>query len=121
MDFKQEKEIAEFWEKEKIYKFEISEKIDKIELIDPITRNIIREQEDAWFFPAKHYVVSPDLRTRALTTIRKEVDEVLIKTEKIRNMALRTGHGFTVYIFDTLLMLFDSKTVPEQRDSPAAA
>jgi len=62
---------------EKIYRFEISEKIDKIELIDPITRNIIREQEDAWFFPAKHYVVSSDLRTRALITIRKEADEQL--------------------------------------------
>lgn len=62
---------------EKIYRFEVSNFIEQIELIDPVSRKILREVEDAWFFPAKHYVASPEARTRSFKTIKQELDERL--------------------------------------------
>jgi excinuclease ABC subunit B len=67
---------------EKIYRFEIDEKIRRIEIIDPITRKILREQEDTWFFPAKHYVATPEAREKAFAEIKKELDAQLKKFEK---------------------------------------
>ena len=65
-----------------IYRFEISNRIDRIELIDTVTRSVKREQEDAWFFPAKHYVVGPAARERAFVSIRRELDEQLALFQK---------------------------------------
>ncbi len=62
---------------EKIYRFEVSNYIDSIEMIDPVTRKILKEQEDVWFFPAKHYVASPEARERAYTSIKTELEERL--------------------------------------------
>lgn len=67
---------------EKIYRFEVSDTIDRIEQIDPITRKILREQEDIWFFPARHYVAPPDARERAIVSIRKELDDQLALFKK---------------------------------------
>ena len=47
-----------------IYRFEIDAKINLIELVDPITRKIKKQIEDAWIFPARHYVASPDLKAK---------------------------------------------------------
>ncbi len=58
---------------ERIYRFEISTQIDRIEVVDPVTRKILREIEDAWFFPAKHYIVGDVARERAFTTIKEEL------------------------------------------------
>ncbi len=62
---------------ERIYRFEISTQIDRIEVTDPVTRKILREIEDAWFFPAKHYIVGEVARERAFTTIKEELKEQL--------------------------------------------
>ena len=62
---------------EKIYRFEISNYIDRIELVDPVTRKVLREVKDAWFFPAKHYVVDDESRERAHKTIQAELKERL--------------------------------------------
>ncbi len=67
---------------EKIYRFEVSDTIDRIEQIDPITRKILREQEDIWFFPARHYVAPPAARTRAVESIREELKNQLAVFEK---------------------------------------
>jgi len=67
---------------EKIYRFEISNTIDRIEQIDPITRKILREQEDIWFFPARHYVAPPAARVRAVESIREELKQQLALFEK---------------------------------------
>ncbi len=67
---------------EKIYRFEITSHIDRIERIDPVTRKVIREQEDAWFFPAKHYVAGPEARERAFVSIKAELAEQLAVFEK---------------------------------------
>lgn len=67
---------------ERIYRFEVGETIERIEVIDPLQRNVVRDAEDAWFFPAKHYVVSDDSRERAFITIRKELDAQLALFQK---------------------------------------
>ena len=67
---------------EKIYRFEVTNYIDRIEYVDAITRKIIREQEDVWFFPAKHYIASPESRMRAFNSIKKELDEQLTYFKK---------------------------------------
>jgi len=59
---------------EKIYRFEISNRIEKIERLNPVTRKVEREQEDVWFFPAKHYVASPAVKERAFENIRAELE-----------------------------------------------
>lgn len=67
---------------EKIYRFEIGERIERIEQIDPITRKILREQEDIWFFPARHYVAPPTARENAVISIKKELEEQLALFQK---------------------------------------
>ncbi len=62
---------------EKIYRFETSDTIDRIEQIDPVTRKVLREQEDVWFFPARHYVAPPEARARAIISIRQELKDQL--------------------------------------------
>lgn len=62
---------------ERIYRMEITDKIEHIDVYDPITRNLIRTQEDLWLFPAKHYVASPEMRTRAIDSIKAELKEQL--------------------------------------------
>ncbi|MCX6781915.1 MAG: excinuclease ABC subunit UvrB [Candidatus Magasanikbacteria bacterium] len=67
---------------EKIYRFGISEKIDYIEAIDPVTRKVIRSQEDLWLFPSKHYVVGESVKENAFKEIRGELKLQLAKFEK---------------------------------------
>lgn len=62
---------------EKIYRFEVSNHIDHIELLHPVSRKVIHVLEDAWFFPAKHYVASPEARERAYANIETELKEQL--------------------------------------------
>lgn len=65
-----------------IYRFEISNRIDNIERVDSITRVVKKELEDAWFFPARHYVVGEDARNKAFESIRAELKEQLAKFER---------------------------------------
>jgi excinuclease ABC subunit B len=67
---------------EKIYRFELSSTIDRIEQIDPITRKVLQEQNDIWFFPARHYVAPPESRERAIVSIRAELETQLALFQK---------------------------------------
>ena len=67
---------------EKIYRFGISEKIDYIEMVDPVTRKVLRSQQDLWLFPCKHYVLNENEKERALEKIKSELKEQLAKFEK---------------------------------------
>ena len=62
---------------ELIYRFEISDKIDLIEIVDPITRNVKANSNDAWFFPAKHYVINEEEQNQAFQTISSELEDRL--------------------------------------------
>jgi len=74
-----------------IYRLEVSDKIELIERIDPVTRKVVggtgrdlsvREQEDLWLFPAKHYVMSSESRDRAIGRIESEIKEQLALFKK---------------------------------------
>ncbi|OGF35467.1 excinuclease ABC subunit B [Candidatus Falkowbacteria bacterium RIFOXYC2_FULL_48_21] len=67
---------------EKIYRFEIDDHIRSISLICPITRRLLSEPPDAWFFPAKHYIVDQETQTQALAQIRTELKEQLAILKK---------------------------------------
>jgi excinuclease ABC subunit B len=62
---------------ERVYRFEVSNFIEAVELVDSISRKVLKELEDTWFFPAKHYVASPESRTKAFVTIKDELKERL--------------------------------------------
>ena len=65
-----------------IYRFEISSHIDSIEFVDSVTRKVKRSQEDAWFFPARHYVVGEEGRKQAFERINNELQNQLALLEK---------------------------------------
>ncbi|MDP2684232.1 MAG: excinuclease ABC subunit UvrB [bacterium] len=67
---------------EKIYRFEISDKINLIEIVDHVTRKVLAESNDAWIFPAKHYVATEESRARAFQSINDELKKRLKFFEK---------------------------------------
>ena len=68
---------------EVIYRIEAPRGIvSRIEKIDPITKRVLREQEDVWIFPAKHFITVGPERERALKDIRHELSERLAWFEK---------------------------------------
>jgi excinuclease ABC subunit B len=68
---------------EKIYRIEAPRgRVEAIVVIDPVTKHIIREQQDAWFFPAKHFITQGPERERAIVEIRQELKERLDYFEK---------------------------------------
>lgn len=62
---------------EMIYRLEISDTIEQIEQVDPLTRQSRRVIPDAWFFPAKHYVATTQMREKAINSIRTELADQL--------------------------------------------
>jgi len=67
---------------EKIYRFEIGNRIELIELVDPVTRKVLKDLKDAWFFPAKHYVIGEEMKAQAIINIKQELKEQLQQFEK---------------------------------------
>ncbi len=63
---------------EVIYRLEMPRGIvERIAKVDPVTREVKREQKDLWVFPAKHFVTLGPERERALTLIRQELRDRL--------------------------------------------
>jgi excinuclease ABC subunit B len=57
-------------------------KIVSVEEFDPVTRKSRGKKDDAWIFPAKHFITPPDVRERAAVDIRAELKaqlEILTK------------------------------------------
>ncbi|MBU1132267.1 excinuclease ABC subunit UvrB [Patescibacteria group bacterium] len=71
---------------ENIYRCEISEKINSIELIDHVSRKKFSDLQDAWFFPAKHYVIGAEGKAAALKSIRSELEERLAELKKRKKL-----------------------------------
>ncbi len=51
--------------------------VDRIVKTDPLTRAVMKEQQDLWVFPAKHFVTLGPERERAMKEIRKELEDRL--------------------------------------------
>jgi excinuclease ABC subunit B len=68
---------------ESVYRIEAPKGIvDAIFVMDPVTRKIKREIEEAWIFPAKHFITPGPERERALVAIRHELAERLAQFER---------------------------------------
>ncbi|MFA5129551.1 MAG: excinuclease ABC subunit UvrB [Patescibacteria group bacterium] len=68
---------------EMIYRIEApSGIVQNIDAIHPVSGKVIRSQEDAWFFPAKHFITPGNEREKAIKLIRKEMEERIEFFEK---------------------------------------
>src|SRR5688572_27530510 len=68
---------------ETVIKVELwGDQVDRIARIDPITGEIIEELQEAWIYPATHYVASHDRMQRAITGIEAELSHRLIELEQ---------------------------------------
>ncbi len=56
--------------------------ISKIIKIDPVSSEIIKEEESVFIFPAKHFITEDVKKNRALTEIKKELADQLKKFKK---------------------------------------
>jgi excinuclease ABC subunit B len=53
------------------------DEIDRIAEIDRITGNVVERMQYFYVFPARHYVIPPELQKLALSSIRQELDDRL--------------------------------------------
>jgi len=66
-----------------IYRLEILDgKIKQILVIDSITREIIKEEDTFFLFPAKHFISTPEQSAKAFKTIKAELKKRLLELEK---------------------------------------
>jgi excinuclease ABC subunit B len=56
--------------------------ISKITKVDPISSQIIKEEENIFIFPAKHFITEEVKKTKALVEIKKELNKQLKHFEK---------------------------------------
>ncbi len=61
-----------------LYRIELEkDKITRIQKIDPVSRSIMSEPKVFFLFPAKHFITADEAQKRALTSIKKELEEQL--------------------------------------------
>lgn len=56
--------------------------IDRILKIDPVTSQILKEEQTLFIFPAKHFITDDDQSKRALQSIKLELDQQLKKFDQ---------------------------------------
>ena len=54
------------------------DEIDSLQLFDPVTGELLAEEQNVYIFPAVHYVMPEDQRDQALDEIREELDRTVI-------------------------------------------
>ena len=70
-----------------MYQIEFSgSKIGKITKIDPISSQIIKEEDNLFIFPAKHFITEDTKKKKALVEIKKELNLQLKKFEKEKKL-----------------------------------
>ena len=68
---------------EMLYRIEVPRGIvERILAVNPVTRKTLREQNDIWIFPAKHFITLGPERERAIKNIRAELEKRLKWFEK---------------------------------------
>jgi len=66
-----------------IYSIDISKGyVDKIMKIDSITNRILKEIDEVFLFPAKHFITDDDQKKRAIITIKEELKKQLKQLKK---------------------------------------
>jgi len=61
-------------------------KIEKITKIDPVSSQIIKQEEKIFIFPAKHFITEDVKKKKALVEIKKELNTQLKKFEKEKKL-----------------------------------
>ncbi|MEO5635081.1 MAG: excinuclease ABC subunit UvrB [Candidatus Paceibacterota bacterium] len=56
--------------------------IEKIIKVDPISARIIKEEENIFIFPAKHFITEDEKKKKAVVAIKKELDAQIKKFQK---------------------------------------
>lgn len=79
------------------------DEIEKLLILDPITGEIINDLPIAFVFPATHYVAGPEILSRAISEIEKELQERLAEFEKqnklleAQRIKMRTQHDLEMF------------------------
>jgi excinuclease ABC subunit B len=79
---------AEFW----------GDEVEKIIRLDPITGEVLEELQEAWIYPATHYVASRDRMQQAIASIERELGDRLRYLEshnkllEAQRLRMRTNH-----------------------------
>jgi excinuclease ABC subunit B len=74
------------------------DQVEKIIRLDPITGEVIEELQEAWIYPATHYVASRDRMQRAIDSIERELSGRLQHLEsgnkllEAQRLRMRTNH-----------------------------
>jgi excinuclease ABC subunit B len=74
------------------------DEVEKIIRLDPITGEVIEELQEAWIYPATHYVASRDRMKRAIASIERELGDRLQDLEsknrllEAQRLRMRTNH-----------------------------
>jgi excinuclease ABC subunit B len=72
--------------------------VERITRIDPITGEVVEELQEAWIYPATHYVASHDRMQRAIAAIERELSDRLRQLEssnkllEAQRLRMRTNH-----------------------------
>ena len=61
-------------------------KVSKITKVDPISSQIIKEEDNLFIFPAKHFITEDTKKKKALVEIKKELNMQLKKFEKEKKL-----------------------------------
>ncbi len=68
---------------EAVYRIEAPKgTVDAIVKLDHVTRHVVREQQDVWVFPAKHFITLKPERERAIKSIKEELKKQIALFEK---------------------------------------
>jgi excinuclease ABC subunit B len=74
------------------------DEVEKIIRLDPITGEVVEELQEAWIYPATHYVASRDRMKRAIASIERELGDRLQDLEsknrllEAQRLRMRTNH-----------------------------
>ena len=58
------------------------DKVTEIIILDAVSRAIVRESKETFFFPAKHFITQEDERNRAIISIKAELEKRLVELNK---------------------------------------
>ncbi len=58
------------------------DKVAEIIILDAVSRAIVRESKETFFFPAKHFITQEDERNRAIISIKAELEKRLVELNK---------------------------------------
>jgi len=58
------------------------DKVTEIIILDAVSRVIVRESKETFFFPAKHFITQEDERNRAIISIKAELEKRLVELNK---------------------------------------